>query len=135
MNKRIWMVVILATALGACSAQSQLAAPDRCQAGKKITINHGPRGIIVAPPNLCVKPGDTITVNTTPKNEPLKTEPTKAQSNNPGHNWLNGSNSGHSSEFTLEVPQNVPGCPTECTYKYTIVTNEIIFDPMITIRR
>ncbi len=131
MNKRIWIVVIPATVLGACSAQSQVAAPDNCQPGKKITINHGPRGIIVAPPNLCVKLGDTISVNTTPKNEPLDTVPT----NNPGHNWLNGSNSGKKGEFTLQVPAEVPGCLDECTYKYTIKTDNIIFDPMITIRR
>ncbi len=135
MNKRIWMVVILATALGACSAQSYLAAPDRCQAGTRITIKHGPGGIIVAPPNLCVNPGDTITVNTAPPDQSLKTEPTKANSNNPGHNWLNGSNSDRTGEFTLKVPDEVPGCVTECEYKYTIVTTEIIFDPMITIRR
>jgi len=141
MNKRIWMVVILATSLGACSAQSYLAAPDRCQAGRIITINHGPRGIIVAPPNLCVEPGQTVTVNIVPNELPLNTVSTRAKSGKTGDNWLNQSNNESTGRFMLDVPENVRACPKDtidnsCKYKYTIeIADFAILDPMITIRR
>lgn len=142
MNKRIWMVVILATALGACSIPRQLAAPDKCQPGKNITINHGPRGIVVAPPDLCVEPGDTVTVNVVPDNRPLNSVSTRAKRDNPGpDSWMNRSNSQFTGRFTLEVPEDVEACPIDtindsCQYKYTIeIADFVILDPMITIRR
>lgn len=145
MNKRIWMVVILATALSACSLPRQLAAPEKCQPGKKITINHGARGIIVAPPNLCMEPGQSVAVNIVPNNLPLNAVSTRAKPDNPDNprqdNWMNGSNSESTGRFTLVIPANVPACPKDavddtCEYEYSIeIEGFVILDPMITIRR
>ena len=142
MNKRIWMMVILATALGACSISRQLAAPESCQPGTNITINHGLRGVVVAPPDLCAEPGDTVTVNIIPNNLPLNAVSTTAKPDNPGpDDWINGSNSESTGRFTLDVPDEIPTCPEDmvddtCKYKYTIeIEGFVILDPMITIRR
>lgn len=140
MNKRIWMVALLAMVLGACSISRQLAAPKKCQAGNIITIHHGGRGFLVAPPDLCVEAGDTITVNIVP---PAKknTVGTTPKPGNPGpDDWMNGSNSKFAGWFTLKVPGDAPTCPKDkidasCQFNYTITANTIIFDPMITIRR
>lgn len=141
MNKRIWMVALLAMALGACSVSRQLAAPEKCQPGNNITIHHGGRGILVAPPDLCVGPGDTITVNIVP---PAKknTVGTKPKPGNPGlDHWMNGSNSQFPGRFSLKVPEDAPACPIDmvddsCRFRYAIViTDFVIMDPMITIRQ
>ncbi|MEX0707580.1 MAG: hypothetical protein WD078_06410 [Woeseia sp.] len=139
MNKRIWMVVMLAMALGACSVERYLAAPERCQAGRTITINHGPPGIIVAPPDLCVNPGDTITVNISPPAK-VNTVSTTAKSGKVADNWMNRSNDQPES-FELKVPEDATACSEDrindtCKFGYTIeITDFIIFDPMITIRQ
>lgn len=142
MNKRIWMVVIPAMALSACSIPRQLAAPESCQPGRNITINHGPRGVVVAPPNLCVEPGVTVAVNIVPNNLPLNAVSTTAKPGNPGQDsWMNGSNSQSTGRFMLEVPEEIAACSNDsvddtCIYEYTIeIKDFVILDPMITIRR
>lgn len=141
MKKRIWVMVILATALGACSVSRQLAAPDNCQSASSITINHGAAGIVVTPSNFCAEPGQTITVKVVPSAK-SGTVHTRPGPDNPGQDqWMNGSNSQVPNQFTLEVPEDIYACPKDmiddkCEYKYTVeITDFVMLDPMITIRK
>lgn len=141
MNKRIWVVVTLATALGACSVSRQLAAPDKCQSESNITINHGAASVVVKPANFCAEPGQTITVKVVPP-ATSGTVHTRPSPGNPGpDHWMNGSNSQVPNQFTLEVPGDIYACPEDmtddkCKYKYTIeIIDFVMLDPMITIRK
>jgi hypothetical protein len=64
-----------------------------CQAGTRITINNN--GNTVAPPNLCVSPGETITVNVSP-------EGTTARMEGKDGGWPSGSGS----SFDLVAPDS-----------------------------
>jgi hypothetical protein len=64
-----------------------------CQDGTRITINNNSQ--TVAPPNLCVDPGETITVNVSP-------DGTSASIEGKEGGWPNGSGS----SFTLVAPES-----------------------------
>ena len=96
--------ILLATPLGLVLlyGASQVTAQDPecesmtipvCQDGRVITINNN--GKTVAPPNLCVDPGETITVNVSP-------EGTSASIEGKDGGWPSGSGS----SFTLVAPES-----------------------------
>jgi hypothetical protein len=64
-----------------------------CQDGTRITINNNSK--TVAPPNLCVEPGETITVSVGPAE-------TSASIEGKDGGWPSGSGS----SFTLVAPQS-----------------------------
>jgi len=64
-----------------------------CQDGTRITINSNSK--TVAPPNLCVNPGETITVNVSP-------DGTSASIEGKDGGWPSGSGS----SFTLVAPES-----------------------------
>ncbi|MDZ7770764.1 MAG: hypothetical protein U5K38_17740 [Woeseiaceae bacterium] len=81
MNKLIWMVVMLAMVLGACSKTRQSAGPDACQSKSDITINHGPSRIQVVPPYSRAEPGQEILVRIAPPDFAVGAARTRAKPN------------------------------------------------------
>ena len=86
-----------------------------CQGGTRITINNNSN--TVAPPNLCVDPGETITVNVSP-------EGTSARMEGKDGGWPNGSGS----SFELVAPDSG-------SYDYNVhFSDGSCLDPRITIK-
>jgi hypothetical protein len=86
-----------------------------CQGGTRITINNNSN--TVAPPNLCVDPGETITVNVSP-------EGTSARMEGKDGGWPNGSGS----SFTLVAPESG-------TFDYNVhFSDGSCLDPRIEVR-
>ena len=86
-----------------------------CQDGNRITINTN--GQSVAPPNLCVDPGETITVVVKPPGSSVTIEGKDG-------GWPSGSGS----EFTLVAPDSG-------TYDYNVYFEEgSCLDPRVRIR-
>ena len=86
-----------------------------CQDGMRITINNN--GNTVAPPNLCVDPGEAITVNVSP-------EGTSARMEGKDGGWPNGSGS----SFELVAPESG-------TYDYNVYFSDgSCLDPRIEIK-
>lgn len=86
-----------------------------CQDGTRITINNNSR--TVAPPNLCVAPGETITVSVSP-------DRTSASIEGKDGGWPSGSGS----SFTLVAPDSG-------TYDYNIYFSDgSCLDPRIEVR-
>ena len=100
MNKTILLAALLGLVLiygtSHVTAQQQecksMTVPT-CQDGTRITINNNSK--MVAPPNLCVDPGETITVSVSP-------EGTSASMEGKNGGWPNGSGS----SFTLVAPES-----------------------------
>lgn len=91
-----------------------------------ITANQNDFG--VRPPNLCIEPGDTVTVRVT-GNRPEGSVRVIGKS---GATWINGTNSPDNMEFTFDVPSELP----IDTYFYTVVVDDYgVIDPMLTIDR
>ena len=86
-----------------------------CQDGTRITINNNAN--TVAPPNLCVDPGETITVNVSP-------DGTAARIEGKSGGWPNGSGS----SFELVAPESG-------TYDYNVYFSDgSCLDPRVTIK-
>jgi hypothetical protein len=86
-----------------------------CQDGTRITINNN--GKMVAPPNLCVDPGETITVSVSPDGSSASIE---------GKNG--GWPSGSGSSFTLVAPESG-------TYDYNVYFDDgSCLDPRISVK-
>ena len=86
-----------------------------CQDGTQITINNN--GKAVAPPNLCVDPGETITVNVSP-------DGTSASIEGKDGGWPSGSGS----SFTLVAPDSG-------TYDYNVYFSDgSCLDPRISVK-
>ena len=89
--------------------------PPVCQPGSGITINNQSRS--VAPPNICVSPGQSISVTAVPDGG--------ASIQGKGGGWPNGSGS----SFTLTAP-NAPG-----EYDYNVFFSDgTCLDPRITVK-
>ena len=86
-----------------------------CQDGTRITINNNSN--TVAPPNLCVDPGETITVSVSP-------DGTSASMEGKDGGWPNGSGS----TFTLDAPESG-------TYDYNVYFSDgSCLDPRIEVK-
>ena len=86
-----------------------------CQDGTQININNN--GKVVAPPNLCVDPGETITVNVSP-------DGTSASIEGKNGGWPSGSGS----SFTLVAPESG-------TYDYNVYFSDgSCLDPRISVK-
>jgi plastocyanin len=86
-----------------------------CQDGTRITINNN--GKMVAPPNLCVDPGETITVSVSP-------DGTSASIEGKNGGWPSGSGS----SFTLVAPESG-------TYDYNVYFSDgSCLDPRIEVK-
>lgn len=86
-----------------------------CQNGNRININNN--GNVVAPPNLCVDPGETITVSVSP-------DGTSATIESKDGVWPNASGS----SFTLVAPGSG-------TYDYNVhFSDGSCLDPRITVK-
>lgn len=86
-----------------------------CQDGTRITINNNSK--MVAPPNLCVSPGETITVSVSP-------DGTSASMEGKNGGWPSGSGS----TFTLVAPESG-------SYDYNVFFSDgSCLDPRIEIR-
>lgn len=86
-----------------------------CQDGRQITINNN--GKMVAPPNLCVDPGETITVNVSP-------EGTSASIEGKEGGWPSGSGT----SFELVAPESG-------TYDYNVYFSDgSCLDPRISVK-
>ena len=86
-----------------------------CQDGTQITINNN--GRMVAPPNLCVDPGETIEVKVTP-------EGTSASIEGKNGGWPSGSGA----SFTLVAPDSG-------TYDYNVYFSDgSCLDPRISVK-
>jgi hypothetical protein len=86
-----------------------------CQDGNRINISNN--GKIVAPPNLCVDPGETITVSVSP-------DGTSARVEGKNGGWPNDSGS----EFTLIAPESG-------TYDYNVYFSDgSCLDPRIKVK-
>ncbi len=94
--------------------ESMMSMPT-CQDGNRININNN--GNKVAPPNLCVDPGETITVSVSP-------DGTSASIEGKDGGWPNGSGS----SFTLVAPDSG-------TYDYNVhFSDGSCLDPRIRVR-
>ena len=86
-----------------------------CQDARQITINNN--GKMVAPPNICVDPGETITVNVSP-------DGTSASIEGKDGGWPSGSGS----SFTLVAPESG-------TYDYNVYFSDgSCLDPRISVK-
>ena len=94
--------------------------PPVCQPASRININND--GNVVAPRNICIAPGATITVGVTPRG-------TTAIMHGKGGGWPYASNGGNDS-FTITAPMD------EGEYNYNVTFNDgSCVDPRITIKR
>jgi len=102
------------TAQGNCEPQE---TPPVCQNAQQITINNNSKNI--SPRNICVNPGDTLTVNVTPSGSTASVEGKDG-------GWPNNSGS----SFELHVPES------EGDYDYNVHFEDgSCIDPRITVRR
>ena len=86
-----------------------------CQDGTRITINNNSN--TVAPPNLCVDPGETITVSVSPEGSSARIEGKSG-------GWPSGSGS----TFTLVAPESG-------TYDYNVYFSDgSCLDPRISVK-
>lgn len=90
-----------------------------CQNARRITINVSSK--IIAPGNICIDPGDSISVRVTPNESSARIEAKN------GEDWLSGSGS----EFSISVPESADG---EYDYNVYFLDGSCI-DPRITVGR
>lgn len=92
--------------------------PPRCQNARRITIHTDEKRI--APPNICVDPGESIPVRVRPRGNSARIEAKEAA------DWLSGSGE----SFTIDVPENADG-----DYDYNVYFEDgTCIDPRIRVR-
>jgi hypothetical protein len=93
--------------------------PPVCQNAQRININVNSRNI--APGNICIEPGDSITVNVTPNGASARIE------SKDGTAWLGG----QGGSFNIQVPEDASG-----EYDYDVYFPDgSCIDPRITVGR
>ena len=129
-------VVILVTAVfvtSGCSPMpkvSYVGKPDCVGNAKKIMVTATPNDFSLKPPNLCVKNGDTVTVQVTgPGAGEVRV------SGKPGAEWIKGDNSSNKNAFTFTVPSAEIAEPDETYFYNVIVQGYGLIDPMLTIEK
>jgi len=116
--------LILVPLVAACAP----LPPVACVPAAQITITPAPAAVTAAPANICVKRGDTITVNVagSPKKGSVSTTPNVAE-----NTWLSGSNASNAGKFELFINDDV----VNGTYKYNVNTQSgAALDPMVTVQ-
>ncbi|MDX1482467.1 MAG: hypothetical protein R3315_12365 [Woeseiaceae bacterium] len=138
MNKRSQdstLILLVAVSLPACAPQNPAIADYDCEIvsipactgnPQSITINTNPNNKVVAPPNYCAGPNETITFKVTPTNSAKRSVAVVPKS--PGDIWMIGTNDPNANEFSIETPAS------EGEYGYTVIfADGTCIDPRITV--
>jgi hypothetical protein len=134
MNKLLVVSLPIALFLISCAPQQPIPAEcvhvnsrDQCSNAPSININRNSHD--ANPPNYCADAGEDIEVRVTPANGPIGTVRTIPKSDDPDHDWLNGTNNPGPNGFTLTAPDDASG-----EYRFYVVFSDgYCLDPRITI--
>ena len=152
MLMRSFLTVISWMLLASCATSAETVVdetepldPNNCRLAeprdpkfKHVNIVIAGERVVVAPPSICVQPGDVLWFRVP---QELKNKDVRVEGKFVGDEWINGGNNSKKSVFLVLVPTNIlpeasEDIPDpERVYYYSILVDGKDFDPEVRVRR